>query len=73
VRFDLPDDITLTLDEARQVLAALIDSQRTTPNDSMLWVQQMDAIRTLDAKLAPDGVRVRTYHDVDGQDLRRPA
>lgn len=53
-RFELPEEITLGLDEARRVLAALIDSQRATPSDSMLWVQQMDAIRTLEAKLAPD-------------------
>lgn len=52
--FDLPEEITLSLVEARRVLAALIDSQAATPTDSMLWVQQMDAIRMLEAKLAPD-------------------
>jgi hypothetical protein len=53
-QYDLPDEITLALAEAGEVLLALYDARDSVREDDPLHVRLSRAIRTIRAKLAPD-------------------
>jgi hypothetical protein len=51
---DLPDEITLALAEASEVLLARYDARETVGQDHPLHVRLSSAIPTIQARLAPD-------------------
>ena len=51
---EMPEEITLTLEEAKAVLLALYDARDDVPEDNVLYLRLSEAIRTLRFKLAPE-------------------
>ncbi len=53
-RYELPDEITLTFDEARVVYLALVDAEDSAPAGSELRIRLHDCAALIGHKLAPD-------------------